>query len=302
MQKQPAQENTNEMLQNENVNPIPSAQKENKKSGSLTTVLLSVLGTLVVLLGAYFVYDNFISKDSSPGVLAPETGTNQVEKETPGSQTEESQPSESEESLNVEESEDPVEEEIVEEDESADTSDWKTYTSDQYEFSFKYPPNYNLKKLSYGYEPFYPFEEDVPATLEITRDVYEHMAQNPAIKVIVISTDKNVSGIIEDLKDSIAKSIEDLDDPDNIFFGMDISGPEIFGERNITVAGIPMAEIDRFGGPGAPNVDFLEYYFEHKGYIILFQANWSRHGADPATNGSIEKADVQKVIETFTAL
>jgi hypothetical protein len=247
----------------ENIDNIPQKQPQvliSKKPNTLPVVILSVLATLAVLLLAFLLYKTFLVNNSSRAVPITTTGQNAN---------------------------------------NEGKTNWLTYTNSEYKFKLKYPSNYRVEDALFEYRPFYPFDEKNVLNIEITRDVYKYKAQNPLIRLAIFDTGKLVSEIISDLKTSNTKNIEDLDDPQNPFYGDNVSLPEIFSQKNVTVAGITAVEIDRFAGPGAPNDDYLEYYFKRDGYIYLLKVNGERNGDDPLENASIEAADLKKIIETF---
>lgn len=249
-----------ELIEN---NPVTQAQvTPTKRPNSLLIVIFSVFGTCAVILCGFFIYKLMLNKEPTQDVSVVTTKPEDVKKEE-------------------------------------SRIEWLTYFNDEYKFTLKYPTNYRLEDAKFEYSPFYPFDEKNVLNIEITRDVYVHKAQNPLIRLAIFKTDKLVSDVILDLKASNTKNIEDLQDPNNPFYGATVSLPEILSQKDVTIGGVSAVEIDRFGGPGAPNVDYLEYYFTHDGYLYVLKANWERHGENTLESGYIEVTDLKKIIETF---
>lgn len=182
-------------------------------------------------------------------------------------------------------------------------ADWLTYQNDDFDFSLKYPTNFELQPQSEmtRTKPFYSLEEPIPLGLNLIQDVYTALAQTPMIQIRFIRTDLTVSQVLDQLKAQIADQVEAMEDPGHMYHGA--VEPNISMEREVTVstlsgATLTATKIERFQGPGAPNAYLLEYWIENGSYIVVLSANFNSPTPED-DQGGVEKQVLPEILKTL---
>jgi len=178
-------------------------------------------------------------------------------------------------------------------------ADWETYNNATLGFSFQYPLNFRIDKLPYiqGLQ----FVED-PASLRLrlllTQDIYVGMAQNPALDLKIIKTAKTIDEMVAYVQQKTTEGEVAMLDPQNMGYGKE--PPKINSIEKVTLNQIEMTKVARFGGPGAPNVDILEYYYKSPaGDIYIFSANYDISNPSAKRGGVAEEELLPKILSTF---
>lgn len=245
------------------VAPPPIAQpKSHALLGFLVVVL--ALGTLGV--GGYFGYRQYRSKTQE--VVTPPTSEETTPEASPAAVTEPT----------------AVPDETV---------DWQLYENATYKFSFKYPKNFKLAEVAKTIKESL-ITEALAFKLNLTQDIYVAQAQNPEISLEVAKTTRTLDEILIQIKAKVKEMAEGVT-PESPYYGQ--AQAQIKSSEIVTIGSFTALKIDRYGGPGAPNPNYLEYYVKTpEGYLLVFSA---RYGTDPGGSESVEKAILSQLITTL---
>lgn len=177
------------------------------------------------------------------------------------------------------------------------TASWEVYTSSEYGFSFRYPPNFSTRQV--GWSP-YLYGEQADFYLYLVQDVYKDQTQNPEITVSLIKTDKAAEQYVGNMQSVMDEANGELQDPDNIYFGANPA--RITGNTAVTVDGTSAIKIERFAGPGAPNASYTDYIVRRGDHLYVLSANYGTNNPDLQQDGTIEKNTLDQILSTFQFL
>jgi len=173
--------------------------------------------------------------------------------------------------------------------------DWKTYTNDPYGFSFYYPSNFQISTSPLKSD--YLVDGNISLWLTLNQDIYSKMAQNPAINLKIVNTSNTVEQMIAYVQQKNQEGEAAMQDPESMGYGQ--KPPKINSNTEIVLGGIEMTKVERFGGPGAPNANLVEYYFKSAGNIYIFSVNFGTYSSDVKQDGTLEKELLPQILSTF---
>lgn len=180
-----------------------------------------------------------------------------------------------------------------------ETTDWETYTNEEYKFSFSYPKNYQLKALSSLEKSFF-INEPILLRLELTQDIYQNIGQYPAIVLNVVKTEKTIEQVLDYIKELNKITLEDLKNPESLYYTQ--SPPKINSVESIKIGNLETTKVERYLGPGGPNPNVLEYYLAFPPYILVFSANFGTYNPDVGQDGTEERETLSRIMTTFKFL
>jgi len=174
-------------------------------------------------------------------------------------------------------------------------SNWQVYDNTKYGFSFKYPKNYVISE--HIENPGYLMEDSVSFGIALTQEIYVMSAQTPLISIQVVQTDKTINQIIDQLKNENKKIATDMTDPGHTYHLSD--PPKIINTQTIQIGNFEAIKIDRRLPPGIPNTEVVAYYIQSPDYVFILSANYGTYNSEVDQDGTIEKEELSKIIETF---
>lgn len=190
----------------------------------------------------------------------------------------------------------PEQEPTVEPTTSAAQS-WQEFSNAEYDLTFSYPNNFRARDFVGA--DYYWLDDPVSFGVLLVQDVYQHLAQTPAIQVRIIETDKTVEQVIAQLQQSVTEAAEAMEDPDSMYYGVDTEPPQINNIETVDWGELEAVKVERYRGPGAPNNNLVEYFIKQDDKLYVFSANYGTYVPDVDQDGTVEKELVDDIAQTL---